>query len=128
MIHTRATKLRLSNDAENKEAIRRQLVLHGFPLITDWTPKGIVQARVYAGYWCADCPTPSCGGNEFVDPAWPLFVCTGGCGCGPLEVMFPKARKQIEAVLNARPVIATRNWFPSESLADLKAENKEHSL
>lgn len=110
-----------------REWVQKLRVMHGLPLVTDWTPKGKVEAEIHQGRWVVECPVPGCTNAELGDPAWPRFVCCGGCGCGPLAVVFPAARQEIEALLLERPVPATRGWLKHETVADLKRENKEHA-
>ena len=124
LLDTRQNKLKLKTEEQNQRYVNKKLLKAGHGLITDWTPTGKVEARVYEGAWIVDCPRKDCRNAEFADPDWPLFVCRN-CRMGPLEVTFPKDRERIEEVLKERPVPQRRNWFPRESLADLKAENKE---
>lgn len=91
-------------------------------------------ARVNGGRWIADCPTDGCCGAEFVNLDDPLFFC---CECRnaevahqpiPITVPAVATRKQIEAYLGARPAPATRNWFPHETIKDLRDENRAHRI
>ena len=93
-----------------------------------------VAARVNAGRWIADCPTPDCHGAEYVDPGALMFFC---CECRnaptahqPIRVAMPadRLRGQIEKALLERPVPATRNWRTGETVAQLRAENKAHGV
>lgn len=88
-------------------------------------------ARIYQGWWIVDCP---CRGADFVWLATPLVWC-GSCGNAQLgglwrRVVLPDEteRRAIEAALLARPLHASRNWIPGETVADLLAENAEHGL
>lgn len=122
-IGTRKTQLRTQGDDANRTWINQRLVGLGHRTIKDWTPKGTVEARVYNGNWIADCPA-GCGGADFVDHEWPVYVCTD-CGEGPRKVVFPQNRVAIEEVLIARPLDKNRHWFTHETVKDLQAENKE---
>jgi hypothetical protein len=84
-----------------------------------------LQAYVNHGFWRVKC---ECGGCEF---AWDeeLFMCqscwNGGHKHQFRKAVFPKERKEIEELLSIRP-LQNRNWYAGETLAQLKAENKEH--
>lgn len=70
------------------------------------------------GRWVADCV---CGGAEIVAPDRPM-VC-GSCG-RRCQVDWPDGWQRAEALLDARPEPATRNWYPaSETVDALVAEN-----
>lgn len=93
-----------------------------------------VAARADHGRWIADCPGDDCGGAEFVSFDNPVFFC---CECRNAEwdhrllpVLLPgaKIKGQVEAYLCARPVPATRNWHPSETVKQLRDENREHGI
>lgn len=111
--------------------------------------KHSVNARIWQGQWIADC---ECGGSSFVDYDEPVFFCFG-CGnradnAQLREVVFPKDREQIEALILARPVDdlaglddkeraglarplihvegkggLARNWTPDETAEDLLSQN-----
>lgn len=104
--------------------INRQLVGKGYRAIRDWTPVEGRHVLAYVNHsrWVADCPEDGCQGTEFVDGAWPRFVCIS-CGSGVWRVVFPKDRLAIEALLLTRPEEENRNWSNGEDVADLKAEN-----
>lgn len=86
-------------------------------------------ARVNHNKWIVDCP--DCGGAEFV---WPelLMMCAncwnGAVGHKWRRVRMPAERAEIEAVLTARPVPATRNWEITETVAQLQEENTQKGL
>jgi len=98
---------------------RRQLPQGG---IDDGKP---VKARVNHGRWIVDC---ACGGAELAFDEG-LFMCqacmNGGHKHKYRHLVFPKNRPLIEAALIQRPE-PNRNWWPGESLAQLKAENSQH--
>ncbi len=86
-----------------------------------------VVARVDHGRWLADCPRqPLCPGAERVRFNI-SFVC-GLCKLGPLWVVFPPDREEIEVELIKRPMAANRNWRPGETLAGLQRENAQHGV
>lgn len=92
-----------------------------------FAPPPAVVAYVNYGKWVADCP--DCRGAELVDPEEPIFFCLG-CFNREAEnrfrrVIFPPAkfRNEIENALLDRPALENRNWYPSESVAELIAEN-----
>lgn len=81
----------------------------------------------WEGRWVAQCD--QCSGAEYVDLAEPIFMC---CGCFNAaagyqwrRVQLPAAsvRAQIEGLLGARAG-RYRNWLPTETLADLRAQNR----
>ncbi len=92
------------------------------------------QARVDAGRWLADCPNPDCQGAEYVSFEHPFIFChecrNGAVGNQLIEITVPAPglRADIETYLLARPVPATRNWFPHESVRDLREENRLHGI
>lgn len=69
-------------------------------------PGGVVWLE-YPYIWCVRCKNRATAG------AW-------------RRVILPADRERIEALLLARPDPETRNWLPSESVADLERENIEH--
>ncbi len=91
-----------------------------------------IQARINHGRWIAHCPF--CAGAEYVFLEHPVFYCqscwmeaVGGQG---LRVIVPsaKARTGIEGELLKRPLVATRNWSPGETVKSLAAENAERGI
>jgi len=80
-------------------------------------------ARVEHGRWIADCV---CRAGLVVDPEWLEAGCLGCGRWGPLVV--PEFWRQIEAVLDQRPLREHQNWFPAESLQALADENAAHGL
>jgi hypothetical protein len=92
----------------------------------------VVAAYVNRGRWCARCPW--CGSAQVVSETDHRFFCVGHEGCMNqlagykfIPVKWPKAAREIEAVLCKRPRFA-QNWLPSESLEDLIAENAENGV
>lgn len=84
-----------------------------------------LKARVNHGRWLVDC---ECNGAEL---AWDegVFMCLSCFNAGHEHkyrtAIFPRNRKAIELLLMGRPV-ENRNWYPGESLAQLRAENEAH--
>lgn len=87
-----------------------------------------IPAHISEGAWLVHCPEKDCRGVEY---AWEegFFVC---CSCLNSKVghkirrsAFPAERKEIEALLEVRPLL-NRNWYPGETLDDLRRENEEH--
>lgn len=84
-----------------------------------------LKAYVNQGRWTVKC---ECNDAEFAwDEGW--FMCRS-CFNGNhkhkyRKAVFPKDRKQIEKLLEIRP-LQNRNWRDGETLAQLRAENKEH--
>lgn len=79
-------------------------------------------AFISEGRWVAGCGV--CNGAEFVTEDSPM-VC-GTCGAVS-QVTWPDEVTELEDVLNARPMV-NQNFLPGETVALLKAENKEHGL
>lgn len=97
--------------------------------------RGIVSAYINHGRWIVDCPA-RCGSAMVVSETDPRFLCVV---CGNPEndawygVAFPADKADIEAELLKRPArdgfqAASRNWSPTETVADLRRENAEHAL
>lgn len=85
-------------------------------------------AEANAGRWIARCPF--CTGAEYVSLTDPVFFChecrnaTVGSQLVAVELPPAKTREQIERYLLARPVPASRDWRPGETVKDLQAENR----
>jgi len=99
----------------------------------------VAVAWLHGGMWIAECPRPFCGNAEMFGQcrdgtvgglSGASFRCRieyGGCGL-VCRAEWPPNMADIEALVMPRPVPATRNWLPGESLHDLLAENLEHGL
>lgn len=93
-----------------------------------------VLAFVDGSRWLARCPNTVCGGAERVNFETGLFFCcecrNAHVGHDYLRVTFPsqKQRDQIEAMLLQRADWRVRAWRPGETIADLKAQNREHGI
>jgi len=76
------------------------------------------------GRWVVECPQPRCFNAEQVATAQPSVECRD---CGQrCDIMWPSNPAHIEKVLAARLDAQRRNWYPSESVDDLIAENVAH--
>lgn len=97
----------------------------------DYAPT--LDARIERGMWLVDCP--GCGNALVVDDNDLIFNCTD-CGSGDKwhRVRMPGVRKrrEIERLLLLRPGFRhnapNRNWWPHESVEDLRRENLEHGI
>ena len=99
----------------------------------------VAAAFLNHGRWCALCPRAGCSNAEQrgrcddettggLDAE--QFYCRvshGGCGL-TCAVDWPYRIAEIEALVMARPIPATRNWRPGEDLLDLLGENIEHGI
>jgi hypothetical protein len=89
-------------------------------------------AYVNHGRWVVDCPF-GCGSAQMASRSDRRFFCVecGHRGDGRwLPVVWPSDLEvqTVEAVLDARPDMATRNWRPGEPIDALVAENAGHGL
>jgi hypothetical protein len=90
-------------------------------------------ARVDHGRWLVDCPWPGCNSSQYASRLDHRFFCVDGPHDGHfawIPVVWPTDVEMatIEAVLDARPEPATRNWAPGEPINQLVAENAGHDL
>jgi hypothetical protein len=91
---------------------------------------GVAHAEVHRGMWIARCPQPYCLTAIALPLGSLVMRCHGdrdACGA-EAPVMWPRDPEAIAALLRMRPVPASRNWLPHESLQDLLTENAEHGL
>lgn len=109
--------------------IRTRLRMN-FPLPEGVADAPVIHAEVNQGRWIARCPF--CAGAELVDLEEPLFYClscyNATAGHRWLRVRLPRERTAIEVALEKRPLMAIRNWHPSETVTALRAENVEHGI
>lgn len=102
--------------------------LHGQHVTINWQASGDpLVPEVNHGRWIVQCPY--CDGAAFAEEGEPFFCAE----CLMLEnggmarpVAFPETKDQIEAVLLRRDQDKNRNWKKTESIDDLKRENREH--
>jgi hypothetical protein len=112
------------------ESIQEQAAHHAKRLsregLVPHTVETPVAAYVNDNRWLIDC---ECGSGNYTDPTLKTAYCYG-CGAVHANVTFPAAadRVAIEEALIERPVPRTRNWYPSETVDTLIAENIEHGL
>ena len=85
---------------------------------------GEVEATINHGRWIVECPDPDCTGATLASETLPQFVCPY-CAYGIFTVVWPNQRAGIENALDERPVKDTRNWTPTETVGDLRKENKD---
>lgn len=88
-----------------------------------------ILARVEHGRWLVDCPF--CASAQFACRDDPRFFCVAclneQAGALWIRVLWPPDPQAIEDVLRSRLTV-NANWHPSESVADLVAENVEHEM
>jgi len=98
---------------------------------------GEVQAFVNHGRWIVECPNGLCTNALVVSSSAPLFICAECAskenGGAWYRVTFPSDRTAIEAMLVKRPAAnpvraVNRNWYPDETVTDLRAQNREHGV
>lgn len=88
---------------------------------------GVAYAEANHGRWIAQCPAPFCSSAMQIVIGQDAFLCGGNGGCGATApLVWPADPDGIQALLLMRPVPATRNWLPGETLEQLIAENAEH--
>lgn len=92
----------------------------------------MILAYVYHGMWVAEhkcrhaIALMPCGNSEIEGVDWPKDTARLRCVCGAVEaIQMPSERKKIEEQLNKRP-LENRNWYPGETVADLRLENAAH--
>lgn len=93
-------------------------------------------AYVNHGRWIARCPRPFCNSAEHAgkDPTTGHVGGLTGIGftCAECALVcaadWPPNVDDIEMLLSLRPVPATRNWEPPETVHDLLAENSTHGV
>lgn len=88
------------------------------------------------GRWVAMCPRGCMNAERFgmqeATPGKPggltdeFFLCSE-CGI-TCRAVWPSNVREIESLLNLRPLPINRNWLPGETLADLHVENLEHGI
>lgn len=96
------------------------------PLGTRSSPE--VLAHVNHGRWLGDCPF--CASSQHVSKRDPWFFCAACLNAAvdhhAVPVEWPKDADAIEETLRERPFVTTRNWRPGETVASLRAENRQH--
>lgn len=92
---------------------------------------GVVAAEIVNSDWRASCPF--CQGAMVIEPGLPYFCpdcAMQGNDFRPMWVQMPEdnVRREIEALLLRRNDPVRRNWFPHETIADIRRENLEHGV
>jgi hypothetical protein len=93
-------------------------------------------ARVNHGRWIVDCPAGDCLAALRVEGATGVCDCRDDNVCDhpeiPHDLAFaverPADADEITRILDLRPTRPSRNWYPGETLAEVKAENVEHGV
>lgn len=97
------------------EYVRRHAALR-----TVVTREEMLVAYVNGGRWVADCP--NCAAGISLHRDWAAALCFGcGASYAAALVEWPDDFEAIEGELALRPLV-NQNWFPHESLGDLKTE------
>lgn len=90
------------------------------------------------GRWIVECPRCTWAAQGAIEDfrrqhsfecgRLPSGLVVGGCGYKD-ELGIPAAQTvaAIERIVGARPAV-NKNWYPSESLDDLRAQNAEHEI
>lgn len=123
MITTANSFFNMTWEEYNQIAVMPQLSKYGIePGLAD---DGLILAYVNHGRWLVKC---ECGGAEKMFEEG-IFMCQSCYNAGHKHkhrhAVFPKQRRQVEAILLRRP-IPNRNWQLGETLAQLKQENEQH--
>ena len=89
-------------------------------------------AYINEGRWIVDCVAMTmqdvrCRNGCATAPAWGVACCFS-CGAIYRDLTFPAGADAIVRTLARRPELATQNWRPEETLADLEAENMAHGV
>lgn len=85
---------------------------------------GSLPVFVNHGRWMVLCP---CGSAQLASRSDRRFFCVD-CGNSTwVKVSWPEDEREIERVLGYRPDPRTRNWDPSQTVEDLRRENREHA-
>jgi hypothetical protein len=119
--HQHQGQTRAEHRATHEAFIARQQA-QGLP-VTVSDRHAPIQACINHGRWVALC---DCGAGMAIDPDWPEARCFG-CGTVHHVIVVPADRATIETVLLARPP-QHRHWAPTETVDDLRAENRRHGV
>lgn len=89
----------------------------------------VVYAYANHARWVVDCPT--CNGAQLACRTDKRFMCNEcanvAIGGRWRVVEWPVDADEIERLLDRRPDVA-RNWFPGETVRQLKDENRVHGV
>lgn len=88
----------------------------------------IAVAFLNHGRWILECPREFCTNAFLAVPGVASHTC-GNCGLTfTIEHPAPELKTAVETITARRPVPATRNWYPWETLEALKLENEQHGV
>jgi len=93
-------------------------------------------AYVNHGRWIADCPDDGCHAALKVVDTGIACDCMDEVVCDhpaiphglAIDIVYPEAQTDITRLLDLRPKRENRNWYPGETLSDIKAENVTHGV
>lgn len=116
-----------TRDAYARQHVRqmqkKRALLPALGLRDPWpAPPGAVPF-VVGGKWVVLCP---CGDAPMASPEWDVARCFE-CGAIYAALAWPADRSAIEAALVVRPA-AVRAWLPTETVADLLAQNAANGV
>jgi hypothetical protein len=104
--------------------------------VDPFVPQGVAvgvstPAFVNHGRWVVRCPF--CAGAQLAHPdRTDRFFCIDClndlAGRQWISVTWPDDVSAIESVLELRPEVTTRSWWPHETVEDLRAENIAHGV
>ncbi len=86
------------------------------------------------GRWVVDCPAADCHAalrapTDECDCKDEMVCDHPQIPCGTrFRTVMPNDAGAIQRLLDKRPSRANRNWYPTETLEDLKAENVTHGV
>lgn len=92
-----------------------------------------LKAGIDCGRWVVNC---DCGGAIALHPDWQFAACfTCGQSWTTIEFPTPAFMKELTKILEQRPPNPLRrndrkwlwSWWPSETLDDLRKENRDHN-
>lgn len=91
-------------------------------------------AYVNHGRWVIDCPGDGCYAALKATDTGVVCDCMDEVVCDhptiphglAIDILFPDTSDDITRLLDLRPRRINRNWYPGETLDDLKAENVTH--
>lgn len=113
-------------------AFTERLVKERWMRTIDWSRiGGVVAAEIAHSNWRVSCPY--CSGAIVIEPGLPFFCpdcCMQANDYQPMFVQMPdeKTRREIERLLVMRADPVRRNWYPHETIADIRHENNRHGI
>lgn len=138
----------METDLHEAVRLNRAEIPHAFLIARHHNPRGILHrlptetvtgkkapkayVRLYRGQWIIDCPfCTSAQHASAEDHRWFCAYCRNETvDFQYVDAVWPdqKLLDKIEAVVEARPKMENRNWYPGETVAELKKENKAAGL